>query len=183
MASSSARHRLFLLGRELGSCSQVPGTLGAVTPDPPVCLSAAQRLSERARLPEVMCGGAVRRTGWQQHRTFLNPQLQERRTRLGLARPLRAGLVLISPGQWCGPQTLAHPEPEECPCGDIPGLTWEEGAEVGTGRARLYVLLRTQVPEPALSSPSCLSLGPWTSRCGCGSSAQYTALKPLPQSP
>lgn len=32
-ARSSAWHRLFLLGRELCSCSQVPGALGAGAPD------------------------------------------------------------------------------------------------------------------------------------------------------
>lgn len=126
---------------------------------------------------------AVQRTGWQRHGTFLNRQLRVRRTRMGLARPLQQASILISPGQWCGPRTLARPEPGERPRGDIPGVTWEEGAEVGTGRAQLACA--SQDPGPGASTVLTFlpNLGPWTSGCGCGPSAQYTALKPLPQSP
>lgn len=109
---------------------------------------------------------------------------------MGLARPLRQASILISPGQWCGPRTLARPgrrekglpQPEERPRGNIPGVTWEEGAEVGAGRAPDIL---SSGPGPGASTVLTFlpKPWPWTYGCGCGPSAQYTALKPLPQSP
>lgn len=179
-ASSSAWHGLFLPCGELGSCSQVPGALGAGAPDLTALREA--RLSRRR-------GRSVQRT-WQQHRTFLNRQLRVRRTRWDW-RPFRAGLRPHFPWPVVRPRTLAHlcrrekgpAAPRRVSQRNHPWSLGKRAQRWGLEGPRISC---PQDPGPRasrLSSPSCLSLGPWTYGCGCGPSARYAALKPLAQSP
>lgn len=73
---------------------------------------------------------------------------------------MRAGLRPHFPWPVVRPRTLTRPEPEECPHGDIPGLNWEEGAEVGTGRARISCA--SQDPGPGASTVLTFLPKPWT---------------------